>query len=65
MLTVADVARITGIPKRTVLYAALHGELKATRIGPSQGMYLIDDADLEAWLEGYLPVYQKREAQPE
>ena len=65
MLSIAEVAARTGIPKRTVSYAVLHGTLKATKIGPKQGTYVIDEEDLEEWLAAYLPVYRKHNQQKE
>jgi hypothetical protein len=62
-LTISEIALREGIPKRTVLWNAQMGYLKAERIG-AQGIYLVTERDLAAWLAGRvevdeLPIYVK------
>ena len=40
------------MPKRTLQYAITKGYLKAHKLPGLTGAYLIDPADLDAWLAG-------------
>jgi excisionase family DNA binding protein len=60
-LTASEISLEHGIAKRTVLHAITMGWLPAIKFG-HQGLWLIEQDDLEEWLarREQLPVYQKR-----
>lgn len=49
-LSVAQVAELGNIPKRTVQYAISRGHLKAHKLPGTTGAYLIAPRDLDRWL---------------
>ncbi len=49
-ITVTQVARQTGIPKRTIQLALANGEIKAHKLFGRTGAWIIDRAGLDAWL---------------
>lgn len=48
-LSVGQAAQQTGIPRRTIRYAILHGELKAHKLPGATGAYVIAQRDLDRW----------------
>ena len=51
-LSVAQVAELAEMPKRTVQYAITRGQLRAHKLPGATGAYLINRADLDIWLAG-------------
>ena len=49
-LTVAQVAELAEMPKRTVQYAIARGRLRAHKLPGATGAYLIDPDELDIWL---------------
>jgi excisionase family DNA binding protein len=50
LLTAAQAARESGIPKRTIQYALRTGELKAAKLHGLTGTYVITRTDFNTWL---------------
>jgi excisionase family DNA binding protein len=50
MFTAAQIARQTGIPKRTVIHAITSGKLRAKRVGGEPGIFLAHQKDVDRWL---------------
>ncbi len=48
-LSVAQAAREYGIPKRTIQWALLQGQLAAHKLPGSTAAWVIDRANFEAW----------------
>jgi excisionase family DNA binding protein len=49
-LSVRDVVEQTNIPKRTIQAALARRDLKAHKFGGITGAWVIEQADLDAWL---------------
>lgn len=55
-LTVAEAARLTGIPKVTLDKARTSGRLACTKVGQGQhAIYLVEPSELVRWAETYRP----------
>lgn len=50
IITVAKASKQTGISKRTIQDAIVRGDLPALKTGNQTAAYLIDPADLAAWV---------------
>jgi excisionase family DNA binding protein len=50
LLTAAQAATESGIPKRTIQYALRNGELKAAKLHGLTGTYVITRNDFDDWL---------------
>lgn len=49
-ITTATAHQSTGIPKRTIIAAINRGDLKADKLPGLTGSFLINPAELDAWL---------------
>jgi excisionase family DNA binding protein len=50
-LSVAEASERSGVPKRTIQYAITMGWLKAHKFTGATGAFVIEQADLDRWLE--------------
>ena len=51
-LSVTEASQQVNVPKRTIQYAISQGDLQAHKMPGRTGAYLIDPADLAAWVDG-------------
>ena len=51
-ITTSSASQTSGIPKRTIIAAINRGDLAAQKLPGLTGAFLIDPADLHAWLAG-------------
>lgn len=51
-LSAAQASEQTGYPKRTILHAITTGKLPAQKLSGYNGVYLIQQDDLDAWVDG-------------
>lgn len=51
LVSVAQVVTETKVPKSTVIYAIATGRLKARKLPGLTGAYVMDPADVTAWLQ--------------